>query len=88
MIFFTEVIIYHQFLQVTYFLLAFVRLQTFVLTYVMGIFYFILVWRGLKSVKFKKNVFFFIPTSNKIAIQNSPLMQLRIIFHKSLIKIN
>ena len=45
------------------------------------IFYLILVWRGLKSIKLEK-CFFFLPTSNKFAIQNNPLMQLPLTFHK------
>ena len=40
----------------------------FVLTFVMVIFYFILVWVGLKSIKFFK--IFFVATSNKFAKQN------------------
>ena len=50
----------------------------------MGIFYFILICWGLKLVKLKKC--FFLPTSNKFAIQNNTLMQLRLIFYKTLIK--
>ena len=46
----------------------------------MGIFYFILVWRVLESIKL--NIYFFLPTSNKFAIQNNPFMQLRLICHK------
>ena len=46
------------------------------------IFYLILVWRGLKSIKLEK-CFFFLPSSNKFAIQNNPLMQLLLIFHKT-----
>ena len=38
----------------------------------MGIFYFIFVWRGLRFLKF--------------AIQNNPLMELRLIFHKAVNK--
>ena len=52
----------------------------------MGIFYFLLVWREIKSKKFKK--YFLLPTFNKFAIQNNPLMQLHLIFHKTLIKAN
>ena len=46
------------------------------------IFYFILVWRRLKSIKLEKS-FFFLPTSNKFAIQYNPLMQLILIFQKT-----
>ena len=38
--------------------------NTFVLTFVMGIFYFILVWRLLKSIKFLKNVFSYPPPTD------------------------
>ena len=48
----------------------------------MRIFYFILVWKGLKSIKLKKKVFF-LPISNKFAIQNKSFMQLHLIFHKT-----
>ena len=44
----------------------------FVLTFIMGIFYFILVWRGLKNIKSKWC--FFSPTSEKSAIKNDPLI--------------
>ena len=54
----------------------------FVLISIMGTFYFILVWRGLKSIKLKK-VVLFLPTPNKFLIQNNPLMQLRLNFHKT-----
>ena len=47
-----------------------------------GNYYFILVWKGLKPPKSKK-LFFFLHTSKKFAIQNNPLMQLRLIFHKT-----
>ena len=43
--------------------------------------YFILVWRGFKSIKLKKC--FFLPTFNKFLIQNNPLMQLLLIFHNA-----
>ena len=46
-------------------------------------FYFILAWRGLKFIEIKC---FFLPTSNKSAIQNNPLMQLLLIFHKAINK--
>ena len=77
---FTEVIIYQHFQQVSWLLLAFVRLQTlvqfflcfsafcqfpchfyensFVLTFIMGIFYFILRF-GLVGVKIHKINYFF-----------------------------
>ena len=38
--------------------------KTFVLTFSMGIFYFILVWRGVKSIKLKKHAFFYRPSRN------------------------
>ena len=44
----------------------------FVLTFIMGILYFILVWRGLKNIKLKRC--FFSPTSEKSAIKNDPLI--------------
>ena len=44
----------------------------------MEIFYFILLWSGLKSIHFLKKIF--VPTSCKFAIQNNPIMQLRLIF--------
>ena len=39
---------------------------------------------GLKGVKIHKirKIYFFLPSSNKFAIQNNPLMQLLLIFHK------
>ena len=43
--------------------------------------YFILVWRGFKSIKLKKC--FFLPTFNKFLMQNNPLMQLLLIFHNA-----
>ena len=43
--------------------------------------YFILLWRGFKSIKLKKC--FFLPTFNKFSIQNNPLMQLLLIFHNA-----
>ena len=43
--------------------------------------YFILLWRGFKSIKLKKC--FFLPTFNKFLIQNNPLMQLLLIFHNA-----
>ena len=39
-------------------------------------------WKGVKIHKIRK-MFFFLPTSNKFAIQNNPLMQLLLIFHKT-----
>ena len=50
-----------------------------------SIFLFLVCWRGLKSIKFKKEFFFYLPI---FAMQNNPLMQLRLIFHKMLIKTN
>ena len=40
---------------------------------------------GLKGVKIHKirKIYFFLPSSNKFAIQNNPLMQLLLIFHKT-----
>ena len=46
-----------------------------------------MVWRELNSIKFSKNVVFFLLTSNKFAIQNNPFIQLRLIFHKKLNKL-
>ena len=40
---------------------------------------------GVKIYKIKKNNFF-LPTSNKFVIQNNPLMQVRLIFHKTVNK--
>ena len=54
------------------------------LAFIMGIFYFILVWRRLKSIKLKKK--FFLPTFNKFAIQNNPLTKLCLIFHRAVNK--
>ena len=48
--------------------------NTFILTFIMETFYFIFVWRGLKSINFFKNAFF-LPPSNKLAIENNLLMQ-------------
>ena len=59
-------------------------MYTFVLTLNVGIFYFILAWRGLKSTKLKK--MFFFTSSNKFAIQNNPLLQLLLIFLKTVKK--
>ena len=59
--------------------------NTFALTYLMGMFYFILVWWGLKSIKLKKSLFF-PPIFNKFAIQNNPLIQLYLMFHKTVNK--
>ena len=56
--------------------------NTFALTCLMGMFYFILVWWGLKSIKLKKSLFF-PPIFNKFAIQNNPLIQLYLMFHKT-----
>ena len=42
---------------------------------------------GIKIHKIKENIFF-LPTTNKLAIQSNPLIQLRLIYHKSLIKAN
>ena len=42
---------------------------------------------GLKIHKTKKNVLF-LPACNKFASQNNPLMQLHLMFHKTLIKTN
>ena len=55
-------------------------LRTLCLNIYYEIFCFVLVWRGLKSIKLEK--YFFLPTSNKFAIENNPLMQLLSIFHK------
>ena len=53
----------------------------------MEIFYFILVWRELKSKNLKNNLFF-LYTSNKFVVQNNPIMRLRLIFHKTVNKKN
>ena len=57
--------------------------STSVLTFIIGIFYFILAWRGLKTLKLKK-MKLFLPTSDKSAIKNNPLMQLGSIFRNKL----
>ena len=54
--------------------------NTFVLTFIMGILYY-LPWRELKSIKIKND--FFLPTCNKSARKNDPRMQLPSIFHKT-----
>ena len=51
----------------------------------MAIFYFILVWWGLESIKLKKP---FLLTSNKFTIQSNPLMQSHLIFYKKVNKPN
>ena len=51
----------------------------------MGIFYFILVWTGLKFLKLKK-MGFFLPITNVFAKQNNPLMELCLIKNKTLNK--
>ena len=72
-----------------YFFFFFFAFQLFVsfngifITFIMGIFYFTLVWRDLKAIKFKKMFFF---TSDKYAVKNNPLMQLSLIIHKTEIK--
>ena len=43
---------------------------------------------GLVGIKMHKIKVFFLPSSNKFAIQNNPPMQLRLIFYKRLIKTN
>ena len=52
--------------------------STLVLIFIMGIFYFTLIW-----LKYNKIKSFFPPTFNKFAIQNNPVMQLRLVFHKT-----
>ena len=50
-----------------------------------------LLYFGLVGVKIHQNYhfhFFFLPTSNKFAILNNPLTQLRLIFQKTLLKGN
>ena len=59
--------------------------STFILTFIMGIFYFILICWGLKLIKLKKC--FFSTHLQQICKQNNTLMQLRSIFCKTLIKI-
>ena len=59
--------------------------NSFVLIFMMEIFYLILVWYGLKFMKLKNCFSFYPPPIN---LQYNPLMQLRLIFHKTLIKIN
>ena len=49
----------------------------------MGIFYLILVWLELESMKLKKKI---MPTFNRFVVQNNPIMQLCLIFHKTLNK--
>ena len=61
--------------------------KMFLLTFIIRVFYFALVWRRLKSIKLKKSIFF-LPNSNKFAIQTNPFMQLWLIYHKTLIKPN
>ena len=53
-------------------------LRVFFLTFIMDMCYFILVWRRLKSIKFKKMFFSYPSPTNwsKSKIQNDPLMQL------------
>ena len=67
-----------------YFFVAFQLLysNTFVLTFIMEIFYFILAWTGLKIIKLKKKGFF-LPTLDKSSMQNNPLKHLCLIFHKT-----
>ena len=55
----------------------------FGLTFIMGISYFILVWRELTFIQRKK---LFFPFYLKFAIQSYPFMQLHLIFHKTLKK--
>ena len=57
-----------------------------VLTFIIGLFYFILAWSGLKSVRLKDD--FSVITSVNSAIKDNPHMQLRLIFHKYLIERN
>ena len=56
--------------------------NNFVLTVAMEIFYFVLAYSGLKIIKLKR-CFFFLPTSDKSAMQNKPPMQLHLDFHKT-----
>ena len=88
MAFFTEVISYQHFLQVSQLLLIFVKhfknfsvisIRTFLAQYLLWEEYF---------TSFCFGGAFFLSTSNKFAIQNNPLVQLRLIFHKTLIKTN
>ena len=55
--------------------------STFVLTFIMGIIYFILAWRDLKTIKLQKR--FFSSHLDKAAIQNNPLIKLHLTFHKT-----
>ena len=54
-------------------------------TFILGIFYFILAWKGLKAIK-SKCIYFSLPTSHKSAIKSNPLMQLDSIFYKTVNK--
>ena len=54
----------------------------FVLTVIMGIFYFISFWRRLKIHKIEERFFL----STTFGIQNNPLMQSSLIFHKTINK--
>ena len=59
--------------------------NTFVSTFILGKFCFTLTWRGLKTIKLKKNMFF-LSNSNKFTMTNNPHMQLPAIFHKTVNK--
>ena len=54
-------------------------------TFILGIFYFILAWKGLKAIKWKY-IYLSLPTSHKSAIKSNPLMQLDSIFYKTVNK--
>ena len=60
-------------------------MNAFALTFIMRIFYFIVVWCGVKINKIKKNCLF-LQTSKKFAIKNNPPMKLHLIFHKTVNK--
>ena len=51
--------------------------NTFVSTFFMGMFYFILIWKGLKTIRLKMILMF------PATLKNNTPMQLRFIFHKA-----
>ena len=61
----------------------FTSCNAFYATFNMGIFYFILDWKSLKTAKLKK-MFVFLTISNKFAIKNNPFLQLHSIFYKTI----
>ena len=60
--------------------------NAFALIFIVGIFYFILVWWGLKLIKEKKKSRQLQQICKITKIQINPLMQLRLIFHKAVNK--